>query len=163
MDLLCEDKFVVEKFAGKGGWTYVLLPGIAPDSTNPFGWIQVRGFVNTYEIKQAKLMPFGKGMLFLPLKADIRKRLSVKEGDTVFVKLWKDNLALQMPQEILDCLQLESRHIQDRFYALSEAERRAFVNWIISARNDETRVRRIVEMMRKLERGEGFYFSKSSH
>jgi len=162
MSLLCEGNYLFEKFPGKVGWTYLLLPGIAPDKSNPFGWVQVKGFINSHEIKHYKLMPFGNGMLFLPVKAEIRKKLSVKEGDTVFVKLWKDNLPADIPQEILDCLHQESNEIQDRFRSISKEEQMAFVHWIYSAKNDETRVQRIVEMMRKLERGEGLYLRKSS-
>lgn len=162
MSLLCEGNYLLEKFPGKGGWTYLLLPGIAPDKSNPFGWVQVKGFINSHEIKHYKLMPFGNGMLFLPVKAEIRKKLSVKEGDSVFVKLWKDDLPAEVPREILDCLQCESKEVQSRFTALSDGERMAFINWIYSAKNEETRVQRIVEMMRKLERGEGLYLRKSS-
>ena len=48
---------LLKKFPGKGGWTYAEVPEIAPDPSNPFGWVQVRGSIDHYAIGPYKLMP----------------------------------------------------------------------------------------------------------
>jgi hypothetical protein len=65
---------VLEKIPGKGGWTYVVINEIAPDKRAKFGWVKVRGSIDDYELNQYKLMPMGNGKLFLPVRAEIRKK-----------------------------------------------------------------------------------------
>ena len=33
----------LQKFAGKGGWTYARIPEIMPDKKTPFGWVKSKG------------------------------------------------------------------------------------------------------------------------
>ena len=63
--LLTDQKYLLEKFPGKGGWTYAKIPEIKPEKNNPFGWLCVNGFIDDYEIKNYHLMPMGNGGLFL--------------------------------------------------------------------------------------------------
>lgn len=39
---------LLEKFSGKGGWTYAALPGVKTIKSNPFGWQKVRGFIDDF-------------------------------------------------------------------------------------------------------------------
>lgn len=49
----------------------------------------------------------GNGNLFLPVKAEIRKKIKKQAGDYVHVILYKDDSVFEVPQEIIDCLKLE--------------------------------------------------------
>ncbi|MDN3710415.1 hypothetical protein QW060_26720 [Myroides ceti] len=40
---LTDKQYLLEKFAGKGGWTFVRIPEIAPDRNRAFGWVRVSG------------------------------------------------------------------------------------------------------------------------
>ena len=75
--------YLLQKFPGKGGWTYAAIPEIIQDKTKPFGWVTVRGSIDDYELKQYKLMPMGEGRLFLPVKAAVRKAIKKEAGDYV--------------------------------------------------------------------------------
>jgi hypothetical protein len=75
---LVNGDYLLQKFPGKGGWTYAAIPEILQNKKNPFGWVKVKGSVDGYELKQYKLMPMGEGRLFLPVKAAIRKK--IKKG-----------------------------------------------------------------------------------
>ncbi len=88
---LVNRKYLLEKFSGKGGWTYAAIPEILPDQKAHFGWIKVKGSIDGYHFKSYKLMPMGNGKLFLPVKAEIRKKIGKNAGDYVDVILFADN------------------------------------------------------------------------
>jgi hypothetical protein len=46
-------------------------------------------------------MPMGNGRLFLPVKADIRKKFGKKVGDWINVVLFADNAPTEIPEELL--------------------------------------------------------------
>jgi hypothetical protein len=94
---LVNKKYKLEKFPGKGGWTYAAIPEVLQDKHAPFGWVQVKGSIDDYEIKNYKLMPMGKGKLFLPVKAAIRKKIGKEAGDWVKVTLYADYEHLHVP------------------------------------------------------------------
>ena len=71
---LVNQKYLLKKIPGKSGWTYADLPQVIPDSNAPFGWVKVKGTIDGIEIKKYHLMPYGNGKLFLPVKAEIRKK-----------------------------------------------------------------------------------------
>ena len=85
---LVNKEFLLRKFPGKGGWTYAEIPEILQNKNTPFGWVKVKGSIDSYSLKQYKLMPMGNGKLFLPVKAEIRKKLSLAEDDLLAVTIF---------------------------------------------------------------------------
>ena len=75
---LVNAQYLLEKFPGKGGWTYAVIPDISPGKRIPFGWVRVSGSIDAHELKRYKLMPMGNGQMFLPVKAEIRKIINKK-------------------------------------------------------------------------------------
>ena len=78
---LVNKTYLLEKFQGKGAWTFAQIPEILQDKNAPFGWVRVRGTIDGFEIKGYHLMPMGNGKLFLPVKAEIRKKIKKQSGD----------------------------------------------------------------------------------
>lgn len=156
MKALINKKLVLERFHGKGGWTYVQVPGIERSRTTPFGWIKVKGSIDGYVIKKYHLMPMGKGRLFLPVKAEIRKKLRKDEGDFVRVILFADNEPLEVPEEMLLCLQEEPQALKF-FNSLTESERKYYINWIYSAKKEETKIDRLAKTINRLLQGLKMY------
>ncbi|MBD79961.1 MAG: hypothetical protein CL840_13695 [Crocinitomicaceae bacterium] len=154
---LVNSSYVLEKFPGKGGWTYAEIPEIIQNKNSPFGWVKVKGSIDGYELKQYKLMPMGNGRLFLPVKAEIRKKIKKSAGDTVHVILSADDSLLEIPKEIIECFKNEPSELYETFQSFSEGEKKAYLDWIYEAKSEETRVKRIVGMMEKLEKGKKFY------
>ena len=138
---LVDKEYLLEKFPGKGGWTYALIPKILQDKHSHFGWVIVNGSIDGYEIKKFHLMPSGNGQLLLSVKAEIRKKIKKQAGDYVHVLLYPDNEPLEIPEELLLCLQ-EDQDAQQFFHSLNENEQHNYVKWIYSAKTDETRVER---------------------
>ena len=48
---LVNKKYLLQKFEGKGGWTYAQIPEILQDKHAHFGWVRVKGTIDNYEIK----------------------------------------------------------------------------------------------------------------
>ena len=92
---LVDKKYLLEKFPGKGGWVYAIIPEIKPDKKSPFGWVKVKGSIDGFEINKYRLIPTGKeqgkGQLFLSVKSEIRKKIKKQEGDYVHIILYSDN------------------------------------------------------------------------
>jgi len=153
---LVNKKYVLERFHGKGGWTYVRIPEILQDKRAPFGWVKVRGTIDDYEIRKYHLMPTGHGSLFLPVKAEIRKKINKSEGDIVHVILYPDNEPLEVPEEMLACLRDEPTALKF-FNSLSESERKYYIGWIYSAKKEETKVDRIARTVNRLMKGLKMY------
>jgi hypothetical protein len=149
---LIDKKFLLEKFPGKGGWTYAALPDIVPDKQAPFGWRKVKGFIDDYEIKSYHLMPMGNGKLFLPVKAPIRKKIKKQAGDWVHVVLFEDNDPVDIPDELLECLRDEPQ-AHTEFFKLSDGEKKKYIDWIFAAKQENTRADRINTSINRLLRG----------
>ncbi len=156
MKALVNKKLLLEKFQGKGGWTYVQVPGIRRSSEVPFGWVKVKGSIDGYEIRKYHLMPMGNGKLFLPVKAAIRKAIKKGEGDLVHLVLYVDNDALQIPREMMLCLQEEPEALKF-FYTLTESQRKYYIDWVYSARKEETKVNRLARTVNRLMLGLKMY------
>jgi len=44
---LVNKKYLLKKFAGKGGWTFAEIPEILQNKNNPFGWVNYDGSFTT--------------------------------------------------------------------------------------------------------------------
>ena len=160
---MCEEKplvnatYLLEKFPGKGGWTYAAIPEILQNKNNPFGWVKVKGSIDTHELKQYKLMPMGNDRLFLPVKSAIRKKIKKQAGDHVKIILYADNTALKIPEEIINCFNNEPKKILDTFLSFTEGEQKSYLDWIYAAKTEDTKAHRIVQMMDRLQKKLKFY------
>lgn len=146
---LVDKDYLLEKFQGKGGWTYARIPEIAQNKNTPFGWVRVLGTIDSFEIKNYNLQPMGNGNLFLPVKAEIRKKIKKKEGDYVHIILFADNLPTEIPEELKLCL-LDEPNAYETFLNFTNGEQKALIEWIYSAKTDTTKVERIAKTIDKI-------------
>ena len=159
---LINQKYKLEKFPGKGGWTYTVIPGIPPGKRERFGWVKVKGFIDDYEIKAYRLMPMSNGKLFLPVRAEIRKKIKKQQGDWVKVVLFKDNDPLSIPEEFLQCLRDEPEAYKT-FNSYSESAQKYYIDWIYSSKRSDTRIDRMSKAINRLARGLKFTESLKVH
>jgi hypothetical protein len=152
MKPLVNKKFKLERYPGKGGWTFARIPEIVPDKSQPFGWVKVRGAIEGYEIRKCSLMPMKGGKLFLPVKAEIRKKINKQAGDFVHVILYPDKEPLEIPNEMMICLKDDPQALKF-FKSLSESEQKFYVQWVYSAKREETKIDRLAKTVERLSRG----------
>lgn len=141
-------KVKVQKYPGKGGWTYVILEYNPSEKGNSL-WLKVKGTVNGAEKEQYKLASMKNGLYMLPLKAEIRKKYNIKEGDMVDVCLYLDNSDLLVPEEILECLE-EFPKALEFFNKMTESNKKYYIEWVTEAKNIDTKVNRINKMIDRL-------------
>ena len=153
---LINKKYLLEKFPGKGGWTFARIPDILRNTKTPFGWKKVKGSIDGYEIKKYHLMSMGEGKLFLPVKGEIRKKIKKQEGDTVHIILYPDTDPLEVPEELLLCLHDEPEALTF-FNSLSESEQKFYIQYIYSAKREETKIDRLAKTINKLVKGLKMY------
>lgn len=146
---LVDKEYLLEKFPGKGGWTYARIPEVEPDKHRHFGWVRVRGTIDNYQFSSYNLQPMGDRTLFLPVKSAIRKKIGKKEGDFVHITLFPDNLPTEIPEELTDCLKDEPE-AYERFLLHTDAEQKGFIEWIYSAKSEETKADRIAQTIKKV-------------
>ncbi|PCJ22510.1 MAG: hypothetical protein COA97_13355 [Flavobacteriales bacterium] len=157
MKPLVNSKYLLQKFPGKGGWTYAAIPEILQNKKVPFGWVRVKGNIDNYLLKQYKLMPMGNGRLFLPVKAGIRKKIGKQAGDYVNVTLYTDDSPLEIPKEIILCFENEPKFFYENYLNFTEGEQKTYLDWIYDAKTEETKANRIIKMMDRLNKNQKLF------
>lgn len=147
MKPLVNRSIILEKFPGKGGWTYGRLPGVKPDPHSHFGWIKVRGTIDDFEIRQYHLMPMGTGELFLPVRAEIRKKIGKSVGDKVKVVLYRDEEDVYIPEELKECLD-DAPDAKRSFFQLDTDRQKDIIRFIYALKSEERRAERIAGLIR---------------
>ena len=89
------------------------------------------------------------GMMFLPVKAEIRKKIGKNDGDWVHIILYSEQLPHVNLDDFMTCLHDEPIACQN-FLNLTAIEQKAMTDWIYSAKNDELKVERMAETLNKL-------------
>ncbi|OYQ44375.1 hypothetical protein CHU92_02455 [Flavobacterium cyanobacteriorum] len=152
MQPLVDNKYLLERFSGKGGWTYARIPEIQAGIAIPFGMVKVSGTIDGYKISAYHLMPMGNGQLFLPVKAAIRKKIKKEEGDYVHVVLYRDDSVFEVPAEIKAFFEEEG--VAAAFNNRKKSEQKMCCEWIMSGRREETKRERMIRTVYRLRKGE---------
>lgn len=150
MLLLAEGKYRLERMQGKGGWTIVKFPGDIIRTSKAFGMMKVSGNIDDYSFEGKHLMPMGNGFIFLPVAKAIRTKIKKEDGDTVFVRLFKEEIPDQIPQELVACLN-DDPGKWDRFKNLPETEQKHWIEHIYSVDDLDARADRIIKLMDSLK------------
>lgn len=149
---LVDKDYILERL---GGWTFVEIPEI-PMSKAPFGMFKVKGKIDNYEFSNVNLMPMGNGHLGLAVKAEVRKKIRKQAPETVHLTIYEDKTPLIIPEELLLCME-DEKGILEKFQNYSEGQKKAFVDWINSAKTEKTKVDRIAKTIEMIQNSEKFY------
>ncbi len=149
MELLAEGEFVLEKYPDKGGWTFVRVPVEILPVRKAFGMIRVCGFIDDFEFEGKHLMPMGNGFLFLPIAKPIRTAIGKEQGDRVRLKILRDEVPSQIPEELIECLNDDPGKLQ-LFQKLSDADQKHWIEFIYSTNSRDVKADRIVRLLGQL-------------
>ncbi len=142
-------QFLLEKFPGKGGWTFAKIHFDSKQSNLPFGMIRVRGSVDQIPFEGKHLMPLGDGNLFLPISKPLRKKINKEAGDFVSIEIIEDTIPTEIPSELVDCLEDFPGKL-NLFKSLSDAEQKRWVQHIFNSTTEETKANRIIQLLNSL-------------
>lgn len=150
-------KTVLQQFQKQGektGWTYIsisskqaaqLLPGNRID-------FRVKGRLDDYAIKQVAIIPMGDGNFILPVNAAMRKGLRKTKGAEVEVRLELDIEPIPLDEELMNCLNDEPKALQV-FQSYTKSHQAYFSKWIVSAKTEPTKAKRIALTVNALLKG----------
>ncbi len=130
----------------KTGWTFLEIPAeiaeqIKPGTRKSY---RVKGKLDNHKIEQVSLLPMGEGNFIIPLNDNIRKGIKKNVGATVKLQLAEDKRGLQICPELIDCLDDEPVARQ-QFNKLPPSHQRYYSNWILSAKTEQTKAKRIAK------------------
>lgn len=139
----------LKKFAGKGAWTFVMMPSDAGLPKKKNNTVRVRGFIDDYEFKDFNMWAMKEGN-FIAVKAEIRKKIQKEEGDVVKVLLFLDEAQQVIPEDFLICLREEPK-LHELFESYPKKRQKETTDWIFSAKTEDEKISRMVQTLEKLE------------
>lgn len=153
-------KATIQKFQKQGektGWTYISIPQKIAEQINPGvkKSYRVKGRLDAYVFDGISLLPMGEGDFIIPLKADIRKKLGKRAGETLMAELELQQKAYEIDADFLACLEDEPAAF-NFFNTLPAGHRNYFSKWIESAKTEPTRAKRIAMAVNALARKWGY-------
>lgn len=152
---LVDKDYLLVKVGDKCAWTFAEITEM-PMPKTPFGMLKVRGKIDDYEFSNMHLMPIGNGHVGLAVKAEIRKKIKKQAGDIVHITIYEDKMQLIIPEELLLCMEYEEG-VVEKFEKYTDGQKKAFVDWINSAKTEQTQVDRIAKTIEMVQKGEKFY------
>lgn len=106
-------------------------------------YIPVKGQVNKHEFK-ATLIPRKNNRHVLFLNSEIRRKAKIKDGDSVVITFEYDQESrdISIPEDV-ELILSESAQVYQTFLQLSPSYRREILKYILMAKREETRLKRI--------------------
>ncbi len=148
-----EKELKLERFKGKGGWTYAPIAERLSIRSNQFGYSKVNGFIDDYELKDCALMPMGNGKKFIAVNAGIRKQIKKQEGDIVHLVLFAWVSSISILDDFAECLKDEP-NAELNFKNYPEVEKKKYLSRIEAASSEEEIVERMAKAIKKIARNE---------
>jgi len=138
---------------GTGTWTYFNVPFSVKEEFGTNSQVRAKGTVNGVAFRST-LMPGGGGTHYMVVNQTIREEAGVAAGDEVDVELERDTEARELivPEDLKEALQSDEA-ARRKFEAFSYSHKKEYVDWIESAKRQETRIARIQKAMAMLAEG----------
>ncbi|GAC1708502.1 MAG: YdeI/OmpD-associated family protein [Flavisolibacter sp.] len=144
---------VFGKRGEKTGWTYVTIPEnwackVFPNNKKSF---RVKGSLDDCPILGLALLPMGNGNFILPLNAALCKRIQKRKGQILHLRLEKDLNPPEASSEFSECLS-EDPDAAAFFQTLPLSHKNYYIKWIMGAKTDLTKAKRVASALDALSR-----------
>jgi len=135
---------------GVGTWTFAMVPVSAARRLGLRARMRVVGTIDGAPFRSS-LIPRGGGRVFVVVPTVLRERIRKDAGQSVELSLTPDlrPIVLRLPADFREALG-SSRSTFDR---LAPSHRKAYVQWVTSAKMKDTRQRRIAKAVQMIRRG----------
>lgn len=135
------------------GWTFVTLPKTASAKLGARGRVPIRGTINGFEFRSSAF-PDGKGSHTIMVNAAMRAGGEVEPGEiaTFVLEPGSDQVTFEIPADLARALK-RSATARKHFEAITPKARAEWVAWITSAKQDQTRARRLQQTFERLSAG----------
>ncbi|MBW8326611.1 MAG: YdeI/OmpD-associated family protein [Prolixibacteraceae bacterium] len=131
---------------------YVEFPFSVEDVFGTRGMVKVKAQFDGKAEYRGIMSNMGTGCHILILTQEVRRKLGKSFGDSVLVDVEHDleKREVLIPEDVQNLL-AEYPEAQAFFEKLSYTNRKEYINWITSAKREETRAKRMVEFIEKLQ------------
>ncbi len=128
---------------GVGTWTFLSIPLEVSAGFGSKGQVRIKGTINGFPFRSTAL-PMGDGTHYLVVGKDIRDHIAATQGDTVKVWLELDleTRRAEVPEELKQALNSQPPAAA-AFEKMSYSHQKEWISWIMSAKQAETRLRRV--------------------
>ncbi len=135
-------------------WTFLTLPRQASAQLPSRGQTTVEGSFNGRPLR-ATLEPDGQGGHWLKVDRKLREAAGAQAGDTVTLEIAPvaEEPEPRMPGDLRKALAAADAKVRAAWSDITPAARRDFVHWVASAKQAETRARRIRNACDMLAKG----------
>ena len=135
-------------------WTFVTLPGEASKKLPSRGMVSVEGTFNGVAFG-AMLEPDGKGGHWLKVSRALRESAGAEAGDMVSLEIAPAAREPEprLPADLRKALAFAHPSARVTWSDITPAARRDWIQWIESARREETRLKRISSACNMLAKG----------
>ena len=136
-----------------GSWAVLTLPKNASAKLPSGSTGMVEGTINSFPFRAA-LEPIGKGGHWLKLNEALRDAAGADTGDTVVVEITRvaEEPETRMPMELCKALRVDPR-ARATWADITPMARQNWILWITTAKQPETRTRRIENACHMLSSG----------
>jgi hypothetical protein len=132
--------------ATRVSWTFLTLPKQASARLPSRGMVSVEGTINSASFT-ATLEPDGHGGHWLKVDRKLRETIGAGAGDIVTLEIAPVAADMQpepnVPADLRRALAAASKKAKDVWSDITPIARRDWIAWIVSAKQAETRARRI--------------------
>ena len=153
-------------------WIFLILPKNASAKLPSRGMTAIEGTINSFPFR-AVLEPDGKKSHWLKVDRKLGKSAGAEAGDTVTLEIApaSEEPEPEVPADVRKALAAADSKARKLWSDITPIARRDWIHWIISAKQEETRVRRIKNACSMLAAGKrrpccfdrsGFYSNSMS-
>lgn len=141
---------ILEKRDKIGGGHYVRVPFRVTKYFGVKGSVRVLGTMNGEAIDRA-LIPDGEGGHEIIIGTAVRKKTKAVEGGKVVIEIYRNPAPhdIDIPEELSAAIEMEPEAVR-KFGKMTPGMKRNMAYWVNSGKLPETRVKRALEILRRI-------------
>ncbi len=137
-----------------GSWARLQIPFNVEDTYGTKGRVPVKAVFGRKEFRTS-IFPNGDGTHYLMVNKDMQEAAGTGVNETVSITLWRDSVPDEpvVPRDLAAAI-AKNKAASRTFADISSVARREFVQWIESAKLEQTRAGRVASAVKLLAAGQ---------